>query len=594
MLIIWSRHKTKMTSKDTLVSALNVVSANIMMADNNLIIQYVNPALQEFLQKSEDELRQVLPRFSMATLIGSNIDVFHKNPTHQRTMLGAMTKTHAATIWVGKHAFDLTVNPLLVRGKRAGFIVEWADANARLLNLDYSAQIQAIGRSQTIVSFTPDGVILTANDRFLNVMGYSLEEIEGKHHRIFVDPADHSAPAYQEFWGRLAQGEFQAAQFRRLAKGGREVWIQGSYNPILDINGKVVKVVKFATDVTDQVKFVQSVGAGLAALAKGDLQQRLTVALTPELEKVRSDFNDALSTLQDSMRRMRDSAATISTASETMRSSSDDLSARSEQQAASLEQSSASLNEITATVNRTSDSTKHAQSVAATANTAAKNAAAVMSETVVAMASLETSSSQIGQIIGTIDEIAFQTSLLALNAGVEAARAGDSGRGFAVVATEVRALAKRSAEAAKEIKTLISSSNEQVGRSVGLVGQTQAALEKIVSSVVDIDSVVRDIASSASDQAVSLQQVNSAVSDMNMATQKNAAMAQEATSITHRLATEASQMAELVNQFQVDQGGEQARTPAPARKTSRPAPRALRVVGNTVQKPSPEEDWTEF
>jgi methyl-accepting chemotaxis protein len=541
------------------VAAFEVMRANVMLADTNLIIRYVNPSLCAFLKRSEDELRKELPRFSMATLIGSNIDIFHKNPSHQRTMLAALQKTHAATIRVGSQAFDLTVNPLVSRGKRAGFVVEWADANARLLAFDYAAQIAAIGRSQPIIAFTPDGTILDANEQFLAVMGYTLDEIRGKHHQLFIDAAERDRPEYQAFWRKLAAGEYQNAQFKRIAKGGREIWIQGSYNPILDTNGKVVKVVKFATDVTDQVKFVQSVGAGLAALAQGDLEQRLDTALNPELEKVRADFNAALSTLQGSMRQMRDSAGTIRQASARLQGSSDELSSRSEQQAASVEQSSAALNEITATVRKTSEATKHAQGVATSAKSAAENASAVMSETVAAMASLEQSSAQIGQIIGTIDEIAFQTSLLALNAGVEAARAGETGRGFAVVASEVRALAKRSAEAAKEIKTLISSSEQQVGRGVGLVGQTRGALDNIIVSVKDIDAIVGEIASSASDQAASLQQVNAAVNEMSVATQKNASMAQEATAITHELAGEAVQMAGLVDQFRVD--GSQAGTP---------------------------------
>ena len=167
------------------------------------------------------------------------------------------------------------------------------------------------------------------------------------------------------------------------------------------------------------------------------------------------------------------------------------------------------------------------------------------------MGGIETSSRQIGNIIGVIDEIAFQTNLLALNAGVEAARAGDAGRGFAVVATEVRALAQRSADAAKEIKALISASAQQVDAGVKLVGETGKALGRIVAQVAKLNRLVADIAASAQEQATGLNEVNTAVNQMDQVTQQNAAMVEQSTAASHGLAGEAHELARLVGQFQI-------------------------------------------
>ena len=232
------------------ISALNSLSAGVMLADANLNITFVNESLFALMREAEADLKKELPRFSVATLIGSNIDIFHKNPSHQRVMLAHLEKPFNATIRAGSRVFDLTVSPIMIRSKPSGFAVEWADARARLLNLDYAAQIEAIGRSQALIEFTVDGIIVNANANFLNVMGYSLGEVLGRHHSMFVEPALHGSPGYREFWERLGRGEFQASDFKRFAKGGKEVWIQGSYNPIFDLNGKVAKVVKFATDIT--------------------------------------------------------------------------------------------------------------------------------------------------------------------------------------------------------------------------------------------------------------------------------------------------------------------------------------------------------
>jgi len=460
--------------------ALDAVRANVMVADANLNVVYMNPAVREFLTKVEDDLKKELPRFDMAKMIGSNIDIFHKNPMHQRTMLANLKQRHKATITVGTHVFDLLVTPLMNGGKRTGFVVEWGDAKARLMNIDYATQIAAFSRSQSMIEFKVDGTIVTANDNFLRLMGYTLDEIKGKHHRIFIDPSERETPQYGQFWEALRRGEFRAAEFKRLTKNGSYVTIQGPYNPILDEQGTVIKVVKICIDVTMRVQAVTQIGGALSALADGDLEQRIKEPLTPEIDNLRIDFNRALDKLQDTMKSIATNANAVREGAGEITKASDDLSRRTEQQAASIEETAAALDQITATVRKTAEGAVEARGVVGTAKEDAQRSGAVVHEAVTAMQAIETSSKKIGNIIGVIDEIAFQTNLLALNAGVEAARAGDAGRGFAVVATEVRALAQRSADAAKEIKALISASGEQVGAGVRLVGLTGEALTRIV------------------------------------------------------------------------------------------------------------------
>ncbi|HTJ89136.1 MAG TPA: methyl-accepting chemotaxis protein [Acidocella sp.] len=300
---------------------------------------------------------------------------------------------------------------------------------------------------------------------------------------------------------------------------------------------------------------------GLEHLASGDLVFRLTEALAAEYEVLRADFNSAIATMQETMQAITAVAQGVRSGADEVAQASDDLSRRTEQQAASLEETAAALDQITATVRRMAENTREARNTASAAKADAERSGAVVRETVQAMSGIETSSKQIGNIIGMIDEIAFQTNLLALNAGVEAARAGDAGRGFAVVAAEVRALAQRSADAAKEIKALIGASDQQVNAGVKLVRETGMVLERIVAQVAQLNGLVVDIAASAQEQAAGLHEVNTAVNQMDQVTQQNAAMVEESTAASHGLSGEAQELSRLVGKFKF---AETVANPAPA------------------------------
>ncbi|MFC7377524.1 methyl-accepting chemotaxis protein [Brevundimonas sp. GCM10030266] len=451
-----------------------------------------------------------------------------------------------------------------LRGRSTDTSVELAERRAML---------DAVHRSQAVIEFELDGTIRTANANFLAVVGYELDEIRGRHHSIFMDPAEAAGAEYKAFWRRLNAGEFIADKFTRYGKGGTRAVIEASYNPILDASGKPYKVVKFATDVTAaevererraeadrreaelQTRVVEDTGRGLAAMAGGDLSYRIISDFPGRYGPLRENFNSAMTAVDEAMGVIRANAGAMQSGAGEISSAATELSRRTERQAASLEETAAALDEITATVKRTAENALSADTVVGQARTQAQSGGEVVQRAVAAMGEIEQSSDQIGQIIGVIDEIAFQTNLLALNAGVEAARAGEAGRGFAVVASEVRALAQRSADSAREIKTLISASGAQVKDGVVLVRQSGEALTGIVSRIGEITELMGEIRASTQEQASGLAQVNTAVNDMDQVTQQNAAMVEQSTAASLNLNREAGTLAELVGRFQVSEGG---------------------------------------
>jgi methyl-accepting chemotaxis protein len=500
-------------------------------------------------------------------------------------------------IWI-----QASYNPLLDRsGKVVGVVKFATDITAdKLKNADFEGQLAAINKAQAVIEFTLEGKILHANENFLKTLGYSLDEIKGQHHSMFVESSYRQSPEYRLFWEKLGRGEFDAAQYKRIGKGGKEVWIQASYNPIMDASGKPFKVVKFASDITAMRTAVEQTRDVVTAAKNKDLTQRISMTgKTGELEMLCGGVNDLLDSISTVMTEIRGASREVSNAAAEISTSTTDLSQRTEEQAASLEQTSASMEEMAATVKKNAENAQHANHLTQGTQDVANRGGAVVAEAVTAMAAIEDSSRKISDIISVIDEIARQTNLLALNAAVEAARAGEAGRGFAVVASEVRSLAQRSSQAAKDIKDLITNSSGQVQDGVKLVNRAGTSLKEILDSIKQVADIVAEITNASAEQASGIDQINKALAQMDEVTQQNSALVEENAATAKTLEQQSGAMDQRIGAFRLDAGGSVRRDPAPAPSKPAPAKRpAMRGTAREVQGALAvavqHEDWQEF
>ena len=594
--------------------ALDVCQANVMMADADLNIVYLNDSVKDMLSDAESDLKKDLPNFDVNTLMGFNVDGFHKNPSHQRNMLRDLRESYQTRLEVGGRTFDLVATPVWQESERLGTVVEWTDITEelarqieekRIANENMRVRRALDSSSGNTMIADNDFNIVYMNDSVGDMLRNAESDIKQAmpqfdSNKIMGQCIDfyHQNPAHQRSMLEALDSTYET----EMKLGGRTFSLIA--NPIYSAEGERIGTVVEWGDRTEEVSVEQEVDAIIEAAGKGDLSQRADVTgksgffkelcmglnrlvgiaedvindtarvldamahgkldetIDADYEglfgKLKQDANATTDKLTEVIGRIREAANTVSVGANEIAQGNTDLSQRTEEQASSLEETASSMEEMTSSVKQTSENAVHANQLASEAQTRATKGGEVVGRAVSAMEEINSASKKIADIIGVIDEIAFQTNLLALNAAVEAARAGEQGKGFAVVAGEVRNLAQRSAGAAKEIKDLIRDSVEKVDNGTDLVNESGQTLAEIVESVEKVSTMIKEISSASEEQASGIEQVNKAISQMDEMTQQNAALVEEASAASETMTEQARGMLDQMSFFQFAGGSDGA------------------------------------